>query len=39
MGYRYTVAFINSRVFTFDEDELGRPQDVVDGRLAGQEQR
>lgn len=34
-GWRYTVAFISSRVFTFDEDELGRPEDVVDRRLSG----
>ncbi|KAG8900126.1 hypothetical protein FRB99_006222 [Tulasnella sp. 403] len=39
MGYRYEVAFISSRVYTFYEDELGRPEEVVDRRLAGQDSR
>ncbi|KAG8974235.1 hypothetical protein FRC05_007811 [Tulasnella sp. 425] len=34
--YRYTVAFISSRVFTFDEDELGRPGDIIDRPMLGQ---
>ncbi|KAG9013929.1 hypothetical protein FRB94_004308 [Tulasnella sp. JGI-2019a] len=38
-GWMYEVVFVHGRVYKFYEDELGRPEDVVDRRLSGQESR
>ncbi|KAG8934880.1 hypothetical protein FRC03_008338 [Tulasnella sp. 419] len=35
-GYRYFVSFIGDRMYSFVEEELGTPGDVIDRRVPGQ---